>query len=108
MTADLLTVELVTRTYAMGGLLGREHFDAVKDVSFAIPDGQPEIFTIVGESGSGKSTLARMILGLIPPSRGASPCGTGTSVAFAADGPGRRSWRRSSRFSRTRSRRSTR
>ena len=29
------------------------------------------------------------------------------SVAFAADGPGRRSWRRSSRFSRTRSRRST-
>ena len=70
MTADLLTVESVTRTYAMGGLLGREHFDAVKDVSFAIPDGQPEIFTIVGESGSGKSTLARMILGLIPPSRG--------------------------------------
>jgi ABC-type glutathione transport system ATPase component len=70
MTADLLSVEAVTRTYAMGGLLGREHFDAVKDVSFAIPDGQPEIFTIVGESGSGKSTLARMILGLIPPSRG--------------------------------------
>ena len=70
MTADLLTVESVTRTYAMGGLLGREHFDAVKDVSFAIPDGQPEIFTIVGKSGSGKSTLARMILGLIPPSRG--------------------------------------
>jgi ABC-type glutathione transport system ATPase component len=70
MTADLLSVESVTRTYAMGGLLGREHFDAVKDVSFAIPDGRPEIFTIVGESGSGKSTLARMILGLIPPSRG--------------------------------------
>jgi peptide/nickel transport system ATP-binding protein len=70
MTGDLLSVEAVTRTYAMGGLLGREHFDAVKDVSFAIPDGRPEIFTIVGESGSGKSTLARMILGLIPPSRG--------------------------------------
>jgi peptide/nickel transport system ATP-binding protein len=70
MTGDLLSVESVTRTYAMGGLFGREHFDAVKEVSFAIPDGQPEIFTVVGESGSGKTTLARMILNLVPPSQG--------------------------------------
>ena len=70
MTEDLLSVEAVTRTYAMGGLFGRAHFDAVKDVSFALPDGKPEIFTVVGESGSGKSTLARMILNLVPPSAG--------------------------------------
>ena len=68
--SDLLSVEAVTRTYAMGGLFGREEFDAVSDVGFALPDGKPEIFTIVGESGSGKSTLARMILGLVPPTRG--------------------------------------
>ena len=56
MTEDLLSVEAVTRTYAMGGLFGRAHFDAVKDVSFALPDGKPEIFTVVGESGSAKLT----------------------------------------------------
>jgi peptide/nickel transport system ATP-binding protein len=71
MTADLLSVDAVTRTYAMGGLFGREHFDAVKEVGFAIPDGRPEIFTIVGESGSGKTTLSRMILNLVPPTSGA-------------------------------------
>src|SRR5690606_6264689 len=55
MTNDLLSVENVTRAYALGGLLARGYFNAVEDVSFAIPDGKPEIFTIVGESGSGKS-----------------------------------------------------
>lgn len=69
MTA-LLVVEDVTRSYAMGGLLGRAQFDAVKEVSFELPGTRPEIFTIVGESGSGKSTLAKMILALVPPSKG--------------------------------------
>ena len=64
MSDTLLSVENVTRSYALGGLFGRGHFNAVEDVSFAIPDGKPEIFTIVGESGSGKSTLAKMILNL--------------------------------------------
>jgi ABC-type glutathione transport system ATPase component len=68
--SDLLSVDAVSRIYAMGGLLGRDHFRAVDDVSFVIPDGTPEIFTIVGESGSGKSTLARMILNLVAPSEG--------------------------------------
>jgi ABC-type glutathione transport system ATPase component len=70
MSGDLLTVENVTRSYALGGLFGRGHFNAVEDVSFAIPDGKPEIFTIVGESGSGKSTLAKMILNLAEPTSG--------------------------------------
>ena len=68
--SDLLSVDAVSRIYAMGGLLGRDHFRAVDDVSFVIPDGTPEIFTVVGESRSGKSTLARMILNLVAPSAG--------------------------------------
>jgi peptide/nickel transport system ATP-binding protein len=69
-STPLLEVEGVTRTYAMGGILSRQRFDAVSDVSFALEAGRPEIFTIVGESGSGKTTLARMILNLVPPSAG--------------------------------------
>jgi ABC-type oligopeptide transport system ATPase subunit len=70
MSGDLLRVDHVIRTYAMGGLFGRGHFRAVDDVSFAIPEGQAEIFTVVGESGSGKTTLSRMILNLVAPSAG--------------------------------------
>jgi peptide/nickel transport system ATP-binding protein len=70
MSGDLLSIENVTRSYALGGLFGRGHFNAVEDVSFSIPDGKPEIFTIVGESGSGKSTLAKMILNLTVPTSG--------------------------------------
>ncbi|MGH6917383.1 MAG: ABC transporter ATP-binding protein, partial [Geminicoccaceae bacterium] len=71
MSAPLLEVEGVTKTYAMGGILSRQHFDAVAEVSFALDAGRPEIFTVVGESGSGKTTLARMILNLVPPTAGA-------------------------------------
>jgi ABC-type oligopeptide transport system ATPase subunit len=70
MSAPLLEVEGVTKTYAMGGLFSRQHFDAVADVNFALDAGRPEIFTVVGESGSGKTTLARMILHLVTPTAG--------------------------------------
>ena len=71
MTAPLLEVDRVTKTYAMGGLLSRDAFRAVDDVSFSLSPDHPEIFTIIGESGSGKTTLARMILNSILPSAGA-------------------------------------
>jgi ABC-type oligopeptide transport system ATPase subunit len=64
MSAPLLEVEHITKSYPVGGILGRRHFDAVSDANFAITADKPEIFTIIGESGSGKTTLARMILGL--------------------------------------------
>ncbi len=70
MSAPLLEVDRVTKTYAMGGILSRRHFDAVADVSFALEAGRPEIFTIIGESGSGKTTLARMMLNMVPPTTG--------------------------------------
>ncbi len=66
----LLSVEHVTRTFAMGGLFGHGTFTAVDDVSFALDADRPEIFAIIGESGSGKTTLARMILNILPPTKG--------------------------------------
>ena len=42
---------------------------AVTDVSFAI--GKRETLALVGESGSGKSTVAKMVVGLLPPTKGA-------------------------------------
>jgi peptide/nickel transport system ATP-binding protein len=71
MSADLLSVEHVGRIYSRGGLIARETFRAVDDVSFALDAGRPEIFAIIGESGSGKTTLARMILNMLPASEGA-------------------------------------
>jgi peptide/nickel transport system ATP-binding protein len=70
MTAALLEVDRVSRTYSSGWLT-RRHVTAVNDVSLRLEADRPEIFTIVGESGSGKTTLARMILGLVPPTSGA-------------------------------------
>ncbi len=62
----LLEVDGVSKTYTMGGLLSRHEIRAVRDVSFTLEAGKPEIFTIIGELGSGKSTLARMILSMAP------------------------------------------
>ena len=71
MSAALLEVTDVTKTYSLGGLLGRESFNAVNNVSFILPAAKPEVFAIIGESGSGKTTLARMILGMTEPTSGA-------------------------------------
>ena len=70
MTDNLLEVEHVSKSYAMGGLFGRGHFNAVDDVSFTVAAARPEILAIIGESGSGKTTLARMILNTLAPTSG--------------------------------------
>lgn len=71
MTPPLLEVDHVSKTFAMGGLFGRTGVRAVDDISFALAEGRPEIFTVIGESGSGKTTLSRMILNTVRPSGGA-------------------------------------
>jgi ABC-type oligopeptide transport system ATPase subunit len=70
MTTPLLHLDKVTKTYKRGGILGRQEFRAVDDVSFHIEDEEPQVFTIIGESGSGKTTLARMVLNMVRPTEG--------------------------------------
>lgn len=70
MTAPLLEVAEVSRTYRGGVLLPGRTVHAVDGVSFTLPSDLPEVFTVIGESGSGKTTLARMILKLVVPSGG--------------------------------------
>ncbi len=70
MTASLLELDQVSKTFSRGGLFRSRRVEAVKGVSFRIDANRPEIFTIIGESGSGKSTTARMILGIERPTSG--------------------------------------
>ena len=104
MSADLLSVENVTKIYSRGGLFGGPAFRAVDDVSFAISADRPEIFTIVGESGSGKTTLSRMILNLTRPTRRDPVSRNRRRGQSAGARRACASWRPSSRSSRTRSR----
>jgi ABC-type glutathione transport system ATPase component len=69
MSAPLLQLQHVVRSYTKGGLFGRS-MRAVDDVSFELAAERPEILAIIGESGSGKTTLARMILATVRPSAG--------------------------------------
>jgi peptide/nickel transport system ATP-binding protein len=41
---------------------------AVSEVSFEVPENS--VYALVGESGSGKSTIGKIIVGLVPPSKG--------------------------------------
>lgn len=71
MSAPLLEVSGVGKTYGGSGLLSAPLKHAVIDVNFSVSAENPEIFTIIGESGSGKTTLSRMILNTLAPSTGA-------------------------------------
>ncbi|NBD22980.1 ABC transporter ATP-binding protein [Paenibacillus glycinis] len=64
----LLQVDSVSKVFESGSFLRKKRFTAVNDVSFTLSKG--EVLAIVGESGSGKSTLARMIVNLIPATKG--------------------------------------
>jgi peptide/nickel transport system ATP-binding protein len=66
----LLEIRRVSKTFTLGGILGRKTVHAVQSASVSLSEDKPEIFAIIGESGSGKTTLARMILGLEDPSGG--------------------------------------
>ncbi|UWU67273.1 ABC transporter ATP-binding protein [Bradyrhizobium sp. NC92] len=66
----LLEVCQVSKTFIRGGVLTGRRVAAVKDVSFRLAAGRPEIFAIIGESGSGKTTLSRMILNIDTPTSG--------------------------------------
>ncbi len=58
-----LHVDNVSKTFRSGGLFSRIRVEAVKSVSFTMPE-EPSILALVGESGSGKTTLAKLVLGL--------------------------------------------
>jgi peptide/nickel transport system ATP-binding protein len=62
-----LKVDRVSRVYKVGAFGGKELL-AVRNVSFEVQPG--EVVSLIGESGSGKSTIGRMILRLLPVTRG--------------------------------------
>jgi peptide/nickel transport system ATP-binding protein len=66
----LLSARGLTRdfTVSQGLFKGRRTLHAVNGVDLDVVKG--EVLGIVGESGCGKSTLARILLGLLPPTRG--------------------------------------
>jgi peptide/nickel transport system ATP-binding protein len=66
----LLEARGVSRDFAIGrGLFGGKRLlRAAVDIDVTIDHG--DVLGIVGESGSGKSTFGRMLLGLLPPTRG--------------------------------------
>ncbi|NLK02400.1 MAG: ABC transporter ATP-binding protein [Clostridiaceae bacterium] len=63
----ILEVKNLSKTFRASRLGGKAH-RAVENVSFAIPAGQT--YGLMGESGCGKSTIGRMIVRLIPATKG--------------------------------------
>ena len=70
MTAPLIELSHVSKTFGSAGVFSRRRVRAVSDVGLALQADVAEILTIVGRSGSGKTTLARMILGMERPTAG--------------------------------------
>ena len=63
-----LTTDLVIRADGLTRYFGGSC--AVDGVTLAVPRGS--VFAVLGRNGSGKSTLVRLLLGLLPPTRGSA------------------------------------
>jgi len=60
----IIECDRVAKTFTEGG----KNFSVLEDITFSV--NEREFVSVVGPSGCGKSTMLRMILGLIPPTRG--------------------------------------
>src|SRR3989449_3320451 len=65
MPANLLEVELLTKTYFPDR---KEPLTALEDLSFSVADG--ELVSLVGPSGCGKSTFINLACGIAQPTSG--------------------------------------
>ncbi len=63
----MLELDTCCKSYRTGAF-GSGELLAIRDVSFAV--GPSEVVSLIGESGSGKSTIGKMILRLLPATRG--------------------------------------
>ncbi len=63
----MLTLDGVCKTFHVG-MFGGAELQAVRDVSFEVPEGH--VVSLIGESGSGKTTIGRIILRLVAPTQG--------------------------------------
>ena len=64
--APAIVVEHLSKTFRLG--LRLRKVEAVRDISFAAPQGK--VFGFLGPNGAGKTTAIKMCMGLIRPSRG--------------------------------------
>ena len=67
--SNIIEARNVTKIFTKG-IINKSETRAVNNISLNIESEKPMIRAIAGESGSGKTTLARMILDLIPPTKG--------------------------------------
>ena len=82
--SEVIRLEDATTIFTSGWGRGRRVLEAMKDVTFAVSEG--ETLGLVGESGSGKSTTGSVALGLREPTSG--------TVSFLGKPFGKRSERR--------------
>ncbi|MFM1988662.1 MAG: hypothetical protein RJA99_1619 [Pseudomonadota bacterium] len=89
MNDPIVSVRGLDKTFVLRRRMGEpaRRLHAVRGVSFEVRAG--ETLGLVGESGSGKSTTGRMLVGLIPPTRGSirlfgEETGTGADPRRAA------------------------
>ncbi|MFO0728864.1 MAG: ABC transporter ATP-binding protein [Myxococcota bacterium] len=66
MGSDFIRISGFRKTFS--GSIGKKPYQAVKDISFSVAEG--EIFGFLGPNGAGKTTTIKALLGLIKPDAG--------------------------------------